>query len=66
MKTPVPLKVRPKAAPVPSPEVVRAKALYLRALRRRVLEGTYLTPRREETALERLLLAVREDLPNES
>lgn len=66
MKSPVPTKVRTKPEAPPSPEVARAKALYLRALRRRVADGTYLTPRREDTALQRLLEAVREDLPDDT
>ena len=65
MNNPVPSTLRPKARPAPSPEVARAKALYLRALGRRVREGSYLTPRRLDTALSRLLEAAREDLPDE-
>ena len=65
MNNPVPPTVRPKVRCAPSPGVARAKALYLRTLKRRLEEGSYLTPRRVDTALARLLEAVREDLPDE-
>ena len=41
------------------------KALYLRALRARVRDGTYFTPARVDTALRRMLDAVREDMPDD-
>ena len=65
MNNPVPPTVRLRVERAPSPEVARAKALYLRALRHRLAEGSYLTPRRLDTALARLLEEVREDLPDE-
>jgi hypothetical protein len=42
------------------------KALYLRALRARIRDGTYFTPARIDTALRRMLDAVREDMPDET
>ena len=47
----------------PSREVARVKALYLRALKARVRDGSYFTPERVDRALARLLDAVRQDLP---
>jgi hypothetical protein len=55
---------RPTGAP--GPEVARARALYMQALKARVRDGSYFTDRRVETALRRLLAAVREDLPGEA
>jgi hypothetical protein len=66
MKDPVPPTVRNgRAAAPPSPEVERVKALYLRALRSRVREGTYFTPRRVDLALKRMFQAIRDDLPQD-
>ena len=65
MKNSVPPTVRTRVAPGASPEVARARALYFKALKRRVEDGSYLTPRRLDTALERLLQAVKDDLPDD-
>ena len=65
MNDPVTPKVRTGRATGPSPEVARAKALYLRTLRSRLEDGSYMSPRRVDTALQRLLDAVREDLPED-
>ena len=66
MRNPVPSRIRTEGAATPSPEVERAKTLYLQSLRRRVRDGSYLTGRRVDTALQRLLQAVRDDLPDET
>lgn len=64
MKSTTRPKVRPqRGTGGPCPEVARARALYLRELRRKVRDGSWLTPRRVETALLRMLRAVRDDLP---
>jgi hypothetical protein len=63
MKIPVPPKVRTRRAPGPSPEVARVKALYLRALRARLRDGTYATEQRVRVALDRMVDALRDDLP---
>lgn len=66
MREPLPHSVRTGRAPGgPSPEVARVKALYLADLRRRLADGSYLTPDRVKTALERLARAVADDLPEE-
>ncbi len=64
MKDPVPPMIRTgRPAAAPSPEVARARGLYLQALRERVQDGSYFTPRRVDTALRRMLQAIRDDLP---
>lgn len=63
MNDPVTPKVRTGRAAPRSPEVARAKTLYLRALRDRVREGAYFTPRRVDLALRRMLQQVKDDLP---
>jgi hypothetical protein len=65
MNDPVTPKVRTGRATEPSQEVAHAKALYLKALKSRLQDGSYMSPRRVDTALQRLLDAVREDLPED-
>jgi hypothetical protein len=56
--------VRLRGAPrTTSPELARARALWLAALRRRVEDGSYFTPARIARAMECLLGSVRDDLP---
>ena len=54
-----------RAAAAPSPEVARARSLYLRELRARIQAGTYFTPGRVDTAMKRLFQAVSDDLPED-
>ena len=64
MREPLPQPIRLHTAPEgPSPEIARVKDLYLRALRARVRDGSYFTEDRVRTAVDRLLKAVRDDLP---
>ncbi len=64
MGEPLPPSIRLGRAPGgPSFEVARVKALYLRALRARIRDGSYLTEERTRTAVDRLIQAVRDDLP---
>jgi len=66
MHDPVPPMLRKgRAAAGPSSEVARARSLYLRELRARIQEGTYFTPGRIDTAMQRLFQAVRDDLPQD-
>ena len=65
MNNPARLKVRTGPAARPSAEVSRARILYLESLRARILDGTYMTPERVDRALQRMLQAVRDDLPED-
>jgi hypothetical protein len=66
MRKPVASAHRPgRAEPAPSAEVRRVRDLYLRELRTRLEDGSYLTSRRVDLALDRLLRAVRDDLPQD-
>ena len=64
MRNPVTPAIRTDRAPGGGcPELARARALYLRALKERVRNGAYFTDERVATALRRMLAALREDLP---
>jgi hypothetical protein len=65
MSDPARLKVRTGPAARPSSEVARARILYLASLRERIRDGTYLTRERVDRALQRMLQAVRDDLPSD-
>jgi hypothetical protein len=65
MHEPSRLKVRTGRSPRPSAEVSRARILYLETLRERIRDGTYMTPERVDRALQRMLQAVRDDLPED-
>ena len=67
MREPLPPSIRTgRATARPCPEVARARGLYLRALRARLQDGSYMTPDRVQVALDRLTRAVCDDLPAES
>jgi len=62
VRKPVAPPMRPEPAPpAASEEVARVKFLYLERIRARILDGSYLSPRRVETALDRLLRSVGEE-----
>ena len=65
MSDPARLKVRTGPTARPSSEVARARILYLASLRERIRDGTYLTRERVDRALQRMLQAVRDDLPSD-
>ncbi len=67
MRHPVTPAIRTDRAPGGGcPEVARARALYMEALRARVRNGSYFTDHRVETALRRMIAALRDDLPPEA
>jgi len=45
----------------PSAEVVRVRTLYLATLRRRVRDGSYFTPARIRSAMDRLFQSLADD-----
>jgi hypothetical protein len=65
MTDPAPQAIRSRTAARPSAEVERVKALYVQGLKARVRDGSYFTPERVDRALDRLLEAVRQDLPED-
>jgi hypothetical protein len=65
MNEPARLKVRTGSTARPSIEVAQARARYLQSLRERLRDGTYMTRARVDRALQRMLQAVRDDLPED-
>ena len=65
MNEPARLRVRTGSTARPSVEVVRARARYLQTLQERLRDGTYMTRERVDRALQRMLQAVRDDLPED-
>ena len=65
MNEPARLRIRTGPATRPSAEVARARTLYLRTLQERIRNGTYFTRDRIDRALDRMLQAVRDDLPED-
>ena len=54
--------IRPVPETLPAQgEVARVRRLYLASLRRRVRSGSYLTPERVRTAMERLFQSLADD-----